>query len=238
MTRDGEDRLGPVVPAYFHPAIAPAEWSVLADAAESVRLVVVNVASGPGCQPDPAYAEATDRLRRAGAPVAGYVDTNYGRRAAMDVLTDIARYRDWYGVSSVFLDRVASGIEHVAHYGTLAANSRLAGMEVVAFNHGAHPVWDYAEHADLLGTFEGPFRAFANLDVPRWVHDFPPGRFFHLLYDSPPTLVRTIARLASERNVGCVYRTEAVGVNPWGGLPIGFPRAQLSGQRYRRSSGV
>jgi hypothetical protein len=233
MTRLDEDRLGPVVPAYFHPAIAPSDWLTLADAAGAVRLVVLNVASGPGYQRDHAYAETVERLLDAGVPIAGYVDTDYGRRPQVDVLTEVARYRQWYQVSSVFLDRVASGIEHVRHYRSLAANSRWAGMELVAFNHGVHPVWDYAEYADLLGTFEGSFRAFIELDVPRWVHDFPSGRFFHLLYDSPPALVGTIARLATERNVGCVYRTESTGANPWRGLPLGFPGAQLTGNVYR-----
>jgi len=235
MTRYGVNRLGPVVPAYFHPAIQPMDWLTLGGAAGAVRLVVLNMASGPGRQRDHTYADTIDRLLDAGAPIAGYVDTDYGHRPSADLLSEIARYRDWYRVSSVFLDRVPSGIEHVPRYRALAAACRRAGMDLVAFNHGTHPVWDYAEHADLLGTFEGPFRSFAELDVPSWVHDFPPGRFFHLLYDCPPTLVRTVGRLATERNVGCVYRTEATGANPWRGLPTGFPQAQLIGDRYRPS---
>jgi len=101
-------------------------------------------------------------------------------------------------------------------------------MELVAFNHGTHPVRDYAEHADLLGTFEGPFSTFVELDVPSWVHDFPADRFFQLVYDSPPTLAATIAALAVERNVGSVYRTEGTGANPWSILPADFPAAYPS----------
>jgi len=228
MIRHCGDRLGPVVPAYFHPAIAPGQWRTLAGAADSLRLVVLNVASGPGHQPDQAYVEVVDRLLDAGAPVAGYVDTDYGHRPAADVLAEIVRYREWYRVSSVFLDRTASGIEYIPHYRALAASSRRAGTELVAFNHGTHPVRDYAELADLLGTFEGPFRGYADLDVPSWVHAFPADRFFHLVYDSPPALTATIARLAAERNVGCVYRTEAAGANPWNTLPADFPGACLS----------
>jgi Spherulation-specific family 4 len=221
------NRLGPVVPAYFHPAIAPREWRILAAAAASTCLVVVNAASGPGDRPDPGYVEVIDRLRDAGAPIAGYVDTDYGRRPLADALAEIARYQEWYPVSSVFFDRVSSGIEHLPYYRTLAADSRRAGMELVAFNHGTHPVRDYAEHADLLGTFEGPFSTFVELDVPSWVHDFPADRFFQLVYDSPPTLAATIARLAVERNVGSIYRTEGTGANPWSILPADFPDAYL-----------
>jgi len=225
MKRTG-DRLGPVVPAYFHPAIAPGQWRTLAGAAESLCLVVVNAASGPGDRPDPAYTEVIDRLLDAGAPVAGYVDTDYGRRAPADVLAEIARYRAWYRVFSVFFDRVSSGIERVPHYRMLAAHSRRAGVELIAFNHGTHPVREYAGYADLLGTFEGPFSAFVELDVPSWVHDFPADRFFQLVYDSPPGLAGAIARLAAERNVGSVYRIETAGANPWRTLPAGFPSSQ------------
>lgn len=111
-------RRGPVVPAYFHPAIAPAAWQVLAGAAGAVRLVVVNVASGPGHQPDQAYVD---------------------------------------------------------------------------------------------------------LDVPGWVHDRPAHQLFQLVYDCPPTSAATIARLAVERNVGSLYRTEGSGTNPWDALPGDYP---------------
>ena len=220
--------LGPVVPAYFHPAVAPRDWAALAVAARSVRLVVVNIASGAGDLRDTAYVDAVDRLRRAGLAVAGYVDTDYGHRDRADALVEVARYRDWYHVPSVFFDRVSSGIEHVGHYRGLAGNSRQLGMRQVAFNHGTHPVRDYAEYADLLGTFEGPFPAYLKLDVPSWVHDFPAERFFHLLYDTPHALGGAVRGLAAERNVGSVYITERGGANPWDTLPADFPRAQTT----------
>ena len=216
---------GPVVPAYFHPAVAPREWLALAAAARTVRLAVVNIASGAGNLRDTAYVAAIDRLRRAGLAVAGYVDTDYGHRDRADALVEVARYRDWYGVPSVFFDRVSSGIEHVGHYRVLAARSRELGMRQVAFNHGTHPVRDYAEYADLLGTFEGPFPAFLQLDVPSWVHEFPADRFFHLLYDTPGRLAGTVESLAAERNVGSMYITDRGGGNPWDALPADFPRA-------------
>jgi hypothetical protein len=222
------NRLGPVVPAYFHPAIAPGAWLALAGAADSLCLVVVNVASGPGDQPDPAYVEVIDRLLDAGAPLAGYVDTDYGRRPPADALAEIARYREWYRVPSVFFDRVSSGIEHVPYYRILTAASRGAGMALVAFNHGTYPVREYAQDADLLGVFEGPFSSLVELDVPSWVHDLPADRFFQLVYDSPATLAGIIGGLATERNIGSSYRTEATGPNPWDTLPADFPWAETS----------
>ena len=60
-----------IVPAYFHPAAAPDEWARMAAHAARIRLVILNPASGPGDQPDPAFRPVLDRLREAGVPVAG-----------------------------------------------------------------------------------------------------------------------------------------------------------------------
>jgi len=164
-TRDGSELVMPrlIVPAYFHPASRPAEWAWLAEQPEQIRLVVLNLADGPGAAPDEVVGPALGRLRAAGVPVAGYVDTNYGLRPAGDALADLGRYLDWYKVAGVFFDRAAPDAEHVRYYAGLAHRARQLGAQVVALNHGAHPVEAYAEHADLLGTFEGPWRAYLDL---------------------------------------------------------------------------
>ena len=66
--------VGRAVPAYFHPALDPLAWDRLARAALGSGFVVLNVADGPGSEPDPVYAATVARLRRAGAPVVGAVD--------------------------------------------------------------------------------------------------------------------------------------------------------------------
>ena len=217
--------IGPVVPAYFHPALAPADWAALARVASSLRLVVLNVANGPGDVPDHAFYDVVRDAQSAGAPFAGYVDTDYGKKNADEVLRELQRYWEWYGVGNVFLDRCASGIEHLPRYREIAVHCRAFGASIVALNHGTHPAPEYAEHADLLGTFEGALPAFLDLDVPRWVHNLPASRFFHLLYSTPVEVAGPINALAAERNVGSLYRTERTPPNPWAGLPADFPRA-------------
>jgi Spherulation-specific family 4 len=78
-----------VVPAYFHPAIASGDWARMARQASHIRAIVLNPASGPGDQPDPAYFAALQPLRDAGVTIAGYVDTNYGQRPWRAALADI-----------------------------------------------------------------------------------------------------------------------------------------------------
>ncbi len=210
-----------LVPAYFHPASHLAEWAWLAKRAAQVRLVVLNVANGPGTQPDPAFVPALGLLRSAGVQVAGYVDTNYGHRDSQDVLAEFGRHLDWYGVSGVFFDRAAVAPEHVTRYAELTRRAREMGAQVVALNHGAYPNEAYADSADLLGTFEGPWRAYPDLAVPRWTRSRPAGQFFHLVHSVPLKSFDDAFWLAARRNVGCAYVTDNGGVNPWERLPAG-----------------
>jgi hypothetical protein len=208
-----------VVPAYFHPAVHRDQWEWLAGHAPLVRLVILNIQNGPGGVPQAPFKEVTGRLRDAGVPVIGYVDTSYGRRPAAEALADLGRYQDWYGVSGVCLDRAATSPAHLAHYATLTARARQLGAEVVFFNHGAHPHEGYAEHADLLGTFEGPWHLYRTLSVPRWTTAWPAEKFYHVVYSVPPGLSGRAVRLAGQRHAAAVYITERGGPNPYDRLP-------------------
>ncbi len=210
-----------IVPAYFHPASHSGEWQWLAERAVHIRFIVLNLADGPGGQADPAVVPALDQLRSAGVTVCGYVDTNYGLRPAQAVIADLRRHLDWYRVDGVFFDRAAIGAELVGHYAGLARQARDCGARLVALNHGAHPIEPYADHADLLGTFEGPWSAYLDLAVPRWVRSRPAGQFFHLLHAVPTASFADALWLAAYRHAGCAYVTDRCGVNPWDGLPAG-----------------
>ncbi len=215
----GQQRL--VVPAYFHPALRPDYWESLAEHAPQVRLVILNLADGPGRRPDTAFDPVLERLRDAGVAVAGYVDTNYGRRPAPEILADLGRYLEWYGVGGVCFDRAAAAVEPLAHYATLASRAREAGAAVVLFNHGTHPVEAYAEHADVLGTFEGPWHAYLRLDVPRWTRSRSPDKFCHVVYSVPREHFDDAYLLAARRRAASVYITDHGGANPYDRLPAG-----------------
>jgi Spherulation-specific family 4 len=221
LASDGNSRVTPqlIVPAYFHPAVLPHEWEMLIERAANVRLILLNLASGPGTEPDEAYAPTIDRLHSAGMAVAGYVDTNYTQRPTPEVLDDIGRYIDWYGVTGVFFDRVAATAEDLDHYADLTRRAREMGVDVIAFNHGTHPVEPYAEIADLVGTFEGTWRSYVDFVVPRWTRSWPADRFFHLVYSVPCPSFGDAYLLATRRRAGCVYVTDHGGDNPWDRLP-------------------
>jgi hypothetical protein len=216
-TAPSECRL--VVPAYFHPERSD-QWELLAQQADArVRLVILNVANGPGERPDAAFAPFLTRLRDRGVQVAGYVDTNYGRRPERDVLGDIAAHRDWYGVTGVCFDRAAGTLEQLARYAALAASARQLGAGHVLFNHGAYPLAGYAEHAEILGVFEGPWRAYQHVAVPRWARSQPADKFYHVVYAVPAGQYAHATELARRRWASCVYVTDLDGGNPYRRLP-------------------
>jgi hypothetical protein len=212
-----------IVPAYFHPATHPAEWAWLARHSADMTAVVLNLASGPGDQIDPVVLPFLEPLRAAGVSIGGYVDTNYGQRPVSEVMADLRRYLDWYDIDAVFYDRSAVSAEYVGHYAGLGRRARDAGVSVVAFNHGAHPIEPYAEEADLLGTFEGPWAAYLEMAVPRWVRSHPAEQFFHLVHAVPVEDFADARWLAWHRNAGSAYITDRSGINPWDGIPTQDP---------------
>lgn len=210
-----------LVPAYFHPATHLAEWRALVDHIDQVELVVLNVDSGPGQDRDPTFAAPVADLRRAGVRVLGYTDTAYGQRSTVEVLIELRRYQQWYGIDGLFCDRVPTDLDHLQRYAALSRLVRRHGTATIAFNHGAIPAPDYAKHADVLGIFEGPWRAYLDWSAPRWVRAEPPERYFHLIHSIPVPLLTAAWGLVARRHAALGYVTNHGGPNPWGRLPAG-----------------
>ncbi|MFI0404464.1 spherulation-specific family 4 protein [Actinomadura sp. 3N508] len=214
-------RVGAVaVPAYFPPGAV--DWATLAD--PRIGNVVLNVDSGAGTVRDRAFAATAHRMAEVGVPLAGYVDTAYGARPVQAVEDEVTRYWKWYGIRRVFLDQVSAVPGHVLRYRRIVTGVRGRGVKHVVLNHGAYPDSAYADLADVLVTFEGPWSAYQHVRVPTWATRMPAERFCHLVYAAPQAvLARALAR-AGRRNAGVVYVTDRAGANPWIGLPGYFSR--------------
>jgi hypothetical protein len=207
-----------VVPAYFHPQDDPEGWRRLAALGPRLAAAIMNPDSGPGAAVDERYHAPVDAVLKAGGRVIGYVDTGYGQRAPDDVLRDVAAYRDWYGLTGVFLDQAASAPGQLGYYRQLAEASRAAGTRFVALNPGVIPASGYAEVADLLVTFEGPWAAYRGHRAAAWMLDRPAELFGNLVHGAPPGALESAAREAPARHAGAVYATELTGANPWAQL--------------------
>ncbi|WP_225446777.1 spherulation-specific family 4 protein [Streptacidiphilus sp. PB12-B1b] len=207
-----------LVPLYAYPGTEPEPWAMVEAHADSLAGVVLNPHSGPGPEPEPEFAAVAARLRSAGVPLLGYVDSDYGRRHHREVVADIARHRDWYGVDGVFLDQAASGLDSLPHYRRLAVAARSLDAAAVVFNPGVHPHPGFAEVADLVITFEGEWEQYRALRTPPWTESFPAQRFGHLVHGTPAALCSAVAELARLRHAAVSYATPGTGANPWGVL--------------------
>ncbi|KMS69818.1 hypothetical protein ACM01_33235 [Streptomyces viridochromogenes] len=214
-----------LVPYYEHPSVRPAEWDAIIAAAPRLYGVVLNPASGPGEQPDPAFAEVAARLRTAGgtpsggARVLGYADTDYGRRPHADVVRDITRHRDWYGTDGVFLDQVAVSRAEFTHYQRLATAAWGVGCGTLALNHGTAPHPSYARIADLLVTFEGTWASYTRLGPQQW-RGGGGVRLCHLVYGVPADVDPAVpGDLARARGASVYCAVPGMGDHPWGTLP-------------------
>ncbi|MFG2296648.1 spherulation-specific family 4 protein [Streptomyces sp. NPDC048603] len=212
-----------LVPYYEHPAEQPEAWAALTRSADRLHSVVLNPASGPGAAPDEAFAAAAARLRDAGVAVLGYVDTDYGRRPHADVVRELLRHRDWYATDGAFLDQAATGPESLPHYRRLAVAASAAGARTLVLNHGTHPHPGFAELADLLVTFEGPWEAYRDEPAqvpPEWTAGHPASRFCHLVHGVPPgTAPAAVSAIAATRHAGVHGAVSGTGAHPWQSLP-------------------
>ncbi|MEV6399729.1 spherulation-specific family 4 protein [Streptomyces sp. NPDC051907] len=215
-----------LVPMYVHPAVDPAAWRALVDAAPLLYGVVLNIDDGPGTAPDPAFSAVVRDLRTAGVRVLGYVDTDYGRRAQRAVALDFERHRDWYATDGFFLDQAAPDAAGLRHYRRLARAARAHGGRTLALNPGVHPAPGYAAFADLLVTFEGGWDAYRGAPAaPRWTSGRPPESFCHLVYGVPAGLCGLAARTAELRGAAVHCAVPGHGPNPWSALPPALRKA-------------
>ncbi|MGW2042640.1 spherulation-specific family 4 protein [Streptomyces virginiae] len=229
-THDTDEKKDPMllVPLYEHPADRPDAWERLIRCADRLHSVVLNPDSGPGAARDERFALVAERLREAGVPVLGYVDTDYGRRPHAAVVQDLLRHRDWYATDGAFLDQVSADPELLPHYRRLTVAARAAGAHTLVLNHGAHPHPGYVELADLLVTFEGPWDAYREAAAPPpWTADHPAQRFCHLVYAVPPGEIaaRLAGELAEQRGAGVHCAVPGSGPHPWGTLPYALEAA-------------
>ncbi|EYT82339.1 MULTISPECIES: spherulation-specific family 4 protein [unclassified Streptomyces] len=208
-----------LIPLYVHPAEDPGAWHRLITAAARTYAVVLNPADGPGSAPDPAFAAVADALRRAGARLLGYADTDYGTRDPAAVVDDVRRHRDWYGADGCFLDRVTAAPAGLPACRRLVRSVRRLGTGTVVLNPGVHPAPGYARLADLTVTFEGHWSAYVSaFSRPAWAARLPPGPLCHLVYGVPEALVPLAVRTARERGAAVCGPVTGEPPNPWSGL--------------------
>ncbi|MGW0559355.1 spherulation-specific family 4 protein [Streptomyces sp. NPDC003016] len=204
------DRMGFGVPGYAHPLVAPVEWAELTRPGAPLHWVVLNVSNGPGARPDPHCLEAAGRIRNAGVRVLGRLDAAYGARSFGELVSDAHRFRDWYRVDGFYLDRCPTGRTELPGVRRLstALSAPADGCGHLVLGHGTHPHPGYAETADQLVTFSGPWADYRWSQVAEWTADHPPERFCHLVHGLPRTHLEEAVRIARWQGAGTVFLTD------------------------------
>ncbi|MFJ4684571.1 spherulation-specific family 4 protein [Streptomyces sp. NPDC088789] len=226
-------RTGFGVPGCAHPLVAGAEWAALARPGAPLHWVVLDVADGPGDRPDPHCLEAAGRLRNAGIRVLGRIDTAYGARGFGDVISDAHRYLDWYLTEGFLLDRCPAGRDTLPEIRrTVTALRAISTTEPhVVLGHGTHPHPGYAENADQLVTFSGPWSDYRWSQVAEWTAGYPPEKFCHFVHGVPRGHLDEALRIARWQGAATLWFTDRVARGRRGGrdTPGGSPWETMPG---------
>lgn len=244
----GGEQLGFGVPGYAHPLLAPAEWAELVRPGTPLHWAVLNIADGPGTRPDPHCLEAAGRLRNAreralhgeapddsvracGGRLLGHLDLAYGGRPFDELIADARAFIDWYRVGGFYLARCPAERAELPAVrrltGTLHAllaesDSADDGGRLV-LGHGVHPYPGYAEAADQLVTFQGPWTDYRWSQVAEWTADYPSERFAHFVHGVPRTHLVEAMRIARWQGAGTIFFTDRDGrsgqTDPFAALP-------------------
>ncbi|MCB5912206.1 spherulation-specific family 4 protein [Streptomyces pinistramenti] len=227
----GAGPLGVGVPGIAHPLVAPTEWAGLLRISRGfvapqdpyrqdgpvsnyagvapLHWAVLNVANGPGARPDPYCLPAAARLRETGVRLLGHLDMRYGARPFGELLADAHRYLEWYKADGFWLDRCPTDRTMLTESRRVATTLRtLVSDSYLVFGHGTHPFPGYAESADQLVTFAGPWTEYRWSQVAEWTADHPPERFCHLVHGVPRTHLDEALRIARWQGAGTVYFTD------------------------------
>jgi hypothetical protein len=224
---NGQTRLG--VPAYQDPG-SPQWTNWAAPGAKAVGIMIVNLNNGD----DEAYYPSVDRAIRAtrkqGTFVIGYTYTGYGTRDPKVVRRKIdAVYRN-YLVDGMFFDEVPTDCNasnpflptQFLYYEALTNYvHEKVGARVTVLNPGTYSASDcWMGITNILMNWESPgLKDYRDnyVDYP-WVHQYPPDRFWHIVYGMGKDQIQSALDLAKQRNAGWVYLTGEI-ANPYDSPP-------------------
>ena len=218
-----------VVPAYFDDM---SDWTRAARTRPAPADLILDLPNGVGAgpAPDPSFQALVRQATSAGVTILGYSSTVDGDRPMADVEADVRHYRDWYGVTHIFLDRVSGQSAQFKYYVQLSNYIHvLDGHSSVWMNPGTYPDKDYMSIGDVVMVFEGTYAQYLGLQVPSWAAGYSPARFAHTVYATPDASLETALQLAQQRRAMHVYVTDRSGGNPYKGLPGYWSRESAYG---------
>ena len=212
-----------VVPAYFY---SSAVWSQADGSKPPPGDIILDISGvGAGDAPQAHFTAVVRQAKARGVTILGYISTVDGQRPAAQVETEVRNYTKWYGVTSIFLDRVSGVAAQAAYYRQLVRSiHRFSPGSSVWLNPGDFPDQDYMSIGDVVMVFEGTYSQYLSLHQPGWVRRYPASKFAQTIYATPGSGLRNVFKLATSRRAGHVYVTDDSGDNPYDVLPSYWSR--------------
>ena len=223
----------PAAPFYLHPAAAPREWAALVAGDLDLAFAVVNAHNGPGAVFDPHYYGPA-LAGGCRTPLVGYVDLTWGRREITEVLTDVAAWREWYGVTDVMLDCTPAEPADVHRVRATVAAVRAAGAERMVLNPGREVDPAIAACGDVVCTAETDWPTYRTLDLggATWSRPAAGGgepvggtgttARWHLVHGVPAADADAAHALVEERGADLAWVTDGELPDPWSTLPTWY----------------
>lgn len=213
------------VPSYFWPNCANnsnCDWNRMANSAPKVALTVINPNSGAGSYIDPAFVSAVQNEHKVGAAVIGYIYTDYGNRNMNAIVAEINNYYAWYNVDGIFFDEgYGADCNRLTYYQQLDQIVKSKGGKgITVINYGANPYQCYINASDILITYEGPYYNYVNYKPASWEANYPPNRFYHIIYAASQDQLPDAVTRARNNRAGWIYVTPLAIPNPYQALPI------------------
>jgi hypothetical protein len=206
------------VPAYF----TAGYWETAIHSTPPPADIILNPSTGVGAgtAPNRQLQALVKQAQAAGITVLGYSSTINGTRPASEVEADVQHYAAWYGVHSIFLDRVSGQAAQLSYYKKLAAYIHQAyrGAQVW-LNPGDYPDQSYMSIGDVVLVFEGAYENYVTAQVPGWIRHYPAAKFAQNIFATPKDVLLKTLETARQRRAGHIYVTDLVGSNPYLALP-------------------
>ncbi|MBF1543598.1 MAG: spherulation-specific family 4 protein [Prevotella salivae] len=198
------------------------QWGKVLDL-DHLGFTIINNANGAGAEKSTDFEKQVAIARSKGVKILGYVHTGYGQRDKTEILSDVRKHIEWYGVDGIFLDETISGwtAEQVAlipHYQELhdeikKLNSRL----FVVANPGTNTIEAVLPTADIFMTYESnanqyiTAKDYKDRDIiitQPYYRTQPKARFWHVVYGVTPENYLKVMERAQKEHVGHVYFTD------------------------------
>ena len=197
-----------------------AQFNAAVAAASKVSMIaVINPDNGPGASKVGGIFANVTRLKSAGARVAGYISTAYGRQSSSSVTAQIDKYLSWYGANGVFLDEMSDQGSMVSYYKTVYNYAKGKGLLVVG-NPGTFVPSSYAAVADVLVTYEDPIsRGWSTQKPSAWTASYGAGKIGAIVYSVPSASMKGVIDRAVTIKYGWIFATDGGGSDPFGRAP-------------------